>query len=138
MNFQQVSADDMGLKYAFAPLTEKSVRAYGSSLSVSTKNSVNICRAIKGMNILKGKKLLENLISQKESLDGKYYSNAALEILNTLKSAESNAEFKGLDSERLIIHASAHKGFTFFRPRRMKMRRDKKKVTNIQIVLIQK
>ena len=86
----------------------------------------------------KGKNLLEKLLSQKQDLDGKYYTNAASEILDLLKSAESNAEFKGLDLEKLIVYASAHKGFTFFRPRRFKMRRDKRKVTNIQIALVQK
>ncbi len=128
----------MALKYAFEPQSEKHVKAYGSSLSISTKNSVNICKALKGKNLGKGKKLLENMLEKKYSLNGKYHTNAVSEILNILKSAESNAEFKGLDSERLTIQASAHKGFTFFRPRRMKMRRDQKKVTNIQIVLVEK
>lgn len=128
----------MGFKYAFNAETEKFARAYGSSLRISTKNSVCICRALRGKNVIKGRRLLENLVSKKESLDGKYYSNAASEILDLLKSAESNAEFKGLDTERLIINASAHKGFTFFRPRRMKMRRDKRKVTNVQMVLVEK
>ena len=128
----------MPLKYAFNPKTTKFSRAYGSSLSISTKNSIRLCRKLSGMNIRKGKRFLENLLSEKQSLGGKYYTNAASEISSLLKSAETNAEFKGLDTERLIIHASAHKGFTFFRPRRMKMRRDKKKVTNIQVVLVEK
>ncbi|HLD42132.1 MAG TPA: uL22 family ribosomal protein [archaeon] len=126
------------IKYAFTPTTEKYSRAYGSGLRISTKHSVTLCRILSGMNIVKGKILLENLLSKKEHLDGKYYTNTAEEILDLLKSAESNAEFKGLDAEKLIIFASAHRGFTFFRPRRMKMRRDKRKVTNVQIVLVQK
>ncbi len=128
----------MPLSYAFTPKTEKYSRAYGSGLRISTKHSTIICKKLTGMNLAKGEALLERLISEKESLDGKYYTNTSEEILDLLKSAESNAEFKGLDTEKLIIFASAHKGFTFFRPRRMKMRRDKKKITNVQIVLVQK
>ena len=128
----------MTLSYAFTPKTEKYSKAYGSGLRISTKHSTIVCRRLTGMNLAKGKKLLENLLSEKQDMDGKYYTNASEEILDLLKSAESNAEFKGLDTEKLIIFASAHRGFTFFRPRRMKMRRDKKKITNVQIVLVQK
>ena len=128
----------MPLKYAFNPKKEVSSKAYGSSFNISTKNSVIVCKALNGMNLSKGKILLENLLSEKESMDGKYYTNAAKEILPLLKSAESNAEFKGLDTDKLIIHASAHQGFTFHRNRRFKMRGDKKKVTNIQLVLVQR
>ena len=126
------------IKYSFTPETGKHSKAYGSSLRISTKHSVAVCRTLNGMNIIKGKRLLENLLAKKENLDGKYYSNTSKEILALIKSAESNAEFKGLDAEKLIIHASAHRGFTFFRPRRMKMSRDKRKVTNVQIVLVQR
>ena len=128
----------MPLKYTFNPRIETSAKAYGKSVSVSTKNSVIICRALSGLNLAKGKRLLDGLLSEKQSLDGKYHTNAASEILNLLKSAESNAEFKGLDIDRLIIHASAHRGFTFRRPRRLKMRGDQKKMTNLQVVLVQK
>ncbi len=126
------------MKYTFTPTSEKHCRAYGSGLRISTKHSVTVCRILSGMNMMKGKRLLENLVAKKSDLDGKYYTNTAKEMLALLKSAESNAEFKGLDTEKLIIFASAHRGFTFFRPRRMKMRRDKRKVTNLQFVLVQK
>lgn len=116
----------------------KSARAYGRALRISTKSSVKVCRAISGMNLLKGKRLLEDLIGERRDLDGKYYTNACKGILNIVKSAEMNAEFRGLDTGRLVIFASAHEGFTFIRPRRLKMRRTKRKMTNIQIVLQQK
>ncbi|MBI4163247.1 MAG: hypothetical protein HY512_00160 [Candidatus Aenigmarchaeota archaeon] len=128
----------MGLKYAYQPKTEKFAKAYGRALRISTKGSVIVCKVLSGMNLQKGKRLLNNLLIEKESLDGKFYSNASSEILDLLKSAESNAEFKGLDTEKLIIKASAHMGFAFWRPRRFKMRRQKRKVTNVQIVLEQR
>lgn len=117
---------------------KKSARAYGRALRISTKSSVTVCRTISGMNLLKGKRLLGDLIMEKRGLDGKYYTNASKEILNVVKSAEMNAEFRGLDTGRLVIFASAHKGFSFIRPRRLKMRRTRRKMTNIQIVLQQK
>jgi large subunit ribosomal protein L22 len=126
------------LKYALELNPKKSSRAYGRSLSISTKSSVIICRVISGMNLIKGKSLLDDLLTGKRNLEGKFYTNTTKEILILLKSAESNAEFKGLDTTRMIIYASAHQGFTFYRPRRTKMKRMQKKVTNVQIVLHQK
>lgn len=126
------------LKYALELNPKKSARAYGRSLSISTKSSVIICRVISGMNLIKGKSLLDDLLTGKRNLEGKFYTNTTKEILILLKSAESNAEFKGLDTTRMIIYASAHQGFTFYRPRRTKMKRMQKKVTNVQIVLHQK
>ncbi|MCX6818120.1 MAG: hypothetical protein NTU57_04655 [Candidatus Aenigmarchaeota archaeon] len=126
------------LKYALELNPKKSARAYGRSLSISTKSSVIICRVISGMNLIKGKSLLDDLLNGKRNLEGKFYTNTTKEILSLLKSAESNAEFKGLDTTRMIIYASAHQGFTFYRPRRTKMKRMQKKVTNVQIVLHQK
>ena len=117
---------------------KKSARAYGRALRISTKGSVVVCKAVSGKNIVKGKKLLQDMIEEKRSLDGKYYTNATKHILYVIKSAESNAEFRGLDLNRLIIFASAHRGFTFMRPRRLKMRRTRRKMTNIQIDLQQK
>jgi large subunit ribosomal protein L22 len=124
--------------YAFNPDPKKSVRVYGRSLNVSGKTSQTICKKITGMNLEKAKKLLENMISHKHSLDGRYYDNTSAEILGLLKSAESNAEVKGLDTSRLQVHASGHQGFTFMRPRRLKNRGTRKKITNVQVVLVQR
>lgn len=126
------------LKYALELNPKKSAKAYGRSLSISTKSSVLLCKVISGMNLVKGKSLLDDMANGRRNLDGKFYTNATKEILSVLKSAESNAEFKGLDVTRMIIYASAHQGFTFYRPRRTKMKRMEKKVTNIQVVLQQK
>jgi large subunit ribosomal protein L22 len=79
--------------------------------------------------------LLQDLIKQKRDIKGKYYTKTAREILELLESAERNAEFKGLDTSNLVIHASAHKGFTFRRPRSLKRSGERRKIANIQIVL---
>lgn len=125
-------------KYTLNLNPKKSAKAYGRDLRISTKSSTIICRAISGKNLAKGKNLLQDLVEKRRSLEGKYYTNASKEILNIIKSAEANAEFKGLDLNRLVIFASAHKGSTFIRPRRLKMRRTRRKMTNIQVVLQQK
>ena len=123
------------MKYTLSPKQEKSVKVLGRGMRVSTKYSAVVCRAITGKSLEKGKALLEGLVTQKSSLNGKYYTSVSESLLDLLKSAEGNAEFRGLDAGRMIIHASSHKGFSFWRPRRLKMRRTKRKVTNIQIVL---
>lgn len=114
---------------------EKSVKVYGRGLNISRKSSVIVCKKLNGLNIKKGQKLLKNLIEKKQSLNGKYYTNVVKELSKLLESAITNAEFKGLNIEKLMIHISAHKGFTFYRPRRFKMRRTRRKITNIQVIL---
>ena len=126
------------LRYTFNSNPKKSAKVYGRSLRISTKSSALVCSTVSGMPLSKGKKLLEDLLIEKRSLMGKYYTNISEELLNLIKSAENNAESKGLDTERLFIHASAHKGFNFFRPRAFKMRGQHRKVTNLQVVLEQR
>jgi large subunit ribosomal protein L22 len=125
-------------KYAFNPDPKTSVKVYGRSLNVSHKTSQILCKKITGMNLEKAKTLLSNLVSQKHSLEGRYYTNTSKEMLSLLKSAESNAETKGLDTSRLQIHASSHQGFRFMRPRRLKMRGTMKKIANVQVVLMER
>ncbi len=126
------------LKYALNPLKKNTVKVYGSGLRISGKDSKILCSKIAGKSLPKAKALLERLLSEEQNIDGKHYTKASGEILELLKSGENNAEFKGLDAERLIVNVSAHKGFRFMRPRRFKMRRQQRKVTNIQVVLQQK
>jgi ribosomal protein L22 len=126
------------LKYAFRQKPEKSVKMYGRNLRISTKSSVTVCRALSGLHLEKGKKLLAGLRDKKRSLNGKYYTNVVKEIGSLLRDAEAGAEYKGLDVSRLHILAAAHKGFRFYTPRRFKLRRRKTKVCNIQLVLVEK
>ena len=71
-------------KYAFNPDPKSSVRVYGRSINVSYKTSQIVCRKVTGMNLEKAKKLIENLISKKHSLDGRYYTNTSVEMLSLL------------------------------------------------------
>lgn len=111
-------------------------RAKFEGARISFKNSLIVCRAISGLSLTKGKKFLEDLISKKVSLNGKYYTNASKKILEILKNAEANAKQKNLNLEKLFITAKANKGFRLVTPKsRAKFRGRKAKVTNIEIVL---
>lgn len=126
------------LRYALNPRKEKSVRVYGRGLRISRKNSTIVCKEISGKTLPGATVFVERLVNRDHDLDGKHYTNASKEILQLLKSAGNNAEFKGLEAGRMIVNASAHQGFRFLRNRRFKMRRQKRKVTNIQLVLQEK
>lgn len=113
-----------------------SARAYGRALRISTRHSIEICRAIQGKNLQKAKAMLQGVLSGQASLDGKFYTNATSEMIGLLRSAESNAKSKGLDTNKLIVMASATKGFTFTRPRsRRKLSGQTGRMTNVQIML---
>jgi large subunit ribosomal protein L22 len=125
----------MIMNYARSSNPKKSAKAYGRDLRISTKSSVTVCKALSGKSLDRGKNFLVNLLIQRQDIGGKYYTKATKEIMGIISSAEHNAEFKGLDPGRLMIFASAHQGFRFWRPRNFKRRREKRKMTNIQVVL---
>jgi large subunit ribosomal protein L22 len=110
--------------------------------SISHKHSREIAVAIKGMSIEKAREFLENVVSKKVAVPYRRYHNevahrtnirdgfgagrfpqkAANEFLRLLDNLESNAEYKGMDLDRLrIISAVVHKGTKLkrFTPRAM-------------------
>jgi large subunit ribosomal protein L22 len=106
------------------------VRASGREVDVSPKAASEVCRVIKGMTIAEAKKFLEDVIKKKKAVPFKRYKKkvahrsqlqgffagrfpvkAAKKILEVLDNLEANAEFKGMDIERIkIIHAAAYGG----------------------------
>ncbi|MFP3984843.1 MAG: 50S ribosomal protein L22 [Candidatus Bathyarchaeia archaeon] len=138
--------------------TEKTVKASGRELSISHKHAREVCKTIKGMRSEKAKRYLQQVIAKKQpvpfrrftkklghrhgmqkAMVGKYPVKAATEILKVLESAEGNAEFKGLDIERLrIAHASAYPGMKIKRaiPRAFGRSSPKNKtLTHVEVVL---
>ena len=107
------------------------VRASRREADVSPKAAREVCRAIKGMTIPEARRFLEDVIDKKKPVAyrrykretphrrglvgfhaGGYPVKAAKEVLKTLDNLEANADFKGLDTERIrIIHAAAQRGF---------------------------
>jgi large subunit ribosomal protein L22 len=110
--------------------TERMARASGRDLHISPKEAREICDAIRFMELDAAIMYLERVAQKKEGVpyrrfkrnvphhseisarfgipSGRYPVKASTEILNVLKNAKSNAENKGLDTERLRInHACA-------------------------------
>ncbi len=106
------------------------VRASRREVDVSPKAATEVCSFIKGKTLLEAKRLLEEVIAKrrlvpfrkykkdlghKSGLDkfyaGRYPVKAAKEVLAALENLEANSEFKGFNTDRLlIIHAAAHRG----------------------------
>ncbi len=122
-------------KYSFVEQkydVDRLAKASGRDLRISPKHSREICNVLKGMKVDKAKVFLEKVIEMKQSVpyrrfrrkvphrkdlkefkwcNGKYPQKAAARIYEILSSAESNAEFKGLDIDSCrIIHACAQRG----------------------------
>jgi large subunit ribosomal protein L22 len=138
----------MAYAYSTQP-TENSAKAVGLSLPISRKQSTQVCAAIRGLNVQKAKKLLEDAIALKKPIPmkkynwntghkagmgpGSYAPTTCDHVLKILKNAEANAQFKGLSTGNLIIvHASAQKGPTVMHQGRQ---RSKAKRAHIEIVV---
>jgi large subunit ribosomal protein L22 len=110
---------------------EPVAKAIGTEIHISPKHSVEICRVLKGKMLDDAKDLLEDVIEKKRPIPfkkhkrsmghrkgkgfgpGRYPVRAAKAILKVLESAESNAEYSGLDTEALKVrHIAANKGRT--------------------------
>jgi len=109
---------------------EKTVKASGREVRVSHKSAREVCKTIKGMMLPQAKQYLRDVMAKKRPVPfrrfkkkaghrhglektyaGRYPVKAAKQILKILEGAEANAEYKGLDTEKLrIIHASAYPG----------------------------
>ena len=129
--------------YAFQNFDKaRHVRASVREKSISHKHSREIAVAISGKSIEKAREFLENVVAKKEAVPYRRYHNevahrsnirdgfsagrfpqkAAKEFLKLLDNLESNAEYKGMDLDRLrIVSAAVHKGTKLqrFQPRAM-------------------
>lgn len=116
---------------------KKTVKASRPIARVSLKDSIVIFKQIRNKKLEKAKNLLNDLINQKRSLDGKYYTKTSKEILDLLESAQANAESLGLDTEKLFIKkAVANKSFRFMLPKSRWSHRGKKaKICQLEVEL---
>ena len=102
----------------------KSALARGSHLRVHFKNTRETAQTIKHMHLRRAVAFLKNVIAHKECVpfrrftggvgrcaqakqwgatQGRWPQKSAEFLLQMLKNAESNAEFKGLDTDHLVI-----------------------------------
>merc|ERR1712043_134135 len=77
----------------------KSAKAMGSHLRVHFKNTRETAQAIKRMHLRRAVKYLKNV----GATQGRWPKKSAEFLLQLLKNAESNAEYKGLDTDHLMI-----------------------------------
>jgi len=98
---------------------DTSAKAIGKDLPVSPKMSREICGMIRGMKVDTAVKVLEEVIDLKRPVPlkrfnkrvshkpgvgpGRYPQKAARAILSVVKSASSNAEYKGLSTDDMFI-----------------------------------
>lgn len=111
----------------------KMTRSKKDGARISFKNSVILCRHLRGKKLNKSIKLLEDLVDESRSLKGKYLTNTSKEFLQVLKNAEANAKQKGFNLDKTFVRKiDAGEGFTFPRNRsKAKLRGTLAKTTNI-------
>lgn len=133
---------------------ENIAKAAGRDLSISTKCAIEISSFIRGKNLQRAKKMLEEVLKMKRAVPytrfnkdrghkagkiaaGGYPINASKEILNLLKSVEANAQNKGLDTNSLFIKTIiANRASSPWHPGRH--RRRKMKRTHVDIIVEEK
>jgi len=124
----------------------------GRALPISPKMSVALCKEIKGKNLQKAKKILEEVIALKKPLPFKRFNQdlahkpgmaaarypvkSSQYILGLLHSLEKNAENKGLDTQNLKI-TSALANIAQKRWHTGRQRRTKIKSAHLEIKVIE-
>ena len=144
-------------KFAFQNFdSTKHVRAALREKKISHKHAREVAVAIKGLSIEKARDFLQRVIVQESSvpfrryknqvghrsdpgvMSGRYPQKTATEIMKLLDNLESNAEYKGMDLDRLkIISTTVHKGVVIKRiiPRAMGRSTPKNDVlTHVEVV----
>jgi large subunit ribosomal protein L22 len=104
----------------------------GMELHISPKHAREICRTLRGMRANLARAYLEDVIALKRAIPfkryrrnvahkrglvgwdaGRYPEKAAKAVLAVLDNALANAEYKGMESEKIrIFHAGTKKGRT--------------------------
>ncbi len=119
----------MTTRYSTVADPATTAKAYGKDMPCSPKSGRNVARAIKGMPVGRAKQFLQEVADLKTAVPftvrkrkiahrrgegfgpGKYPKKVAEHFLKVLASAEANAEYKGLDTDNLVItHCSAYQG----------------------------
>jgi large subunit ribosomal protein L22 len=128
-------------KYAFQNYdATRHVRSSLREKDISHKHAREVAVAIKGLSIERARDYLIAVINKERAIafgrfknqvghksdpgmmSGRYPQKTAKEFIKVLDNLESNAEYKGMDLDRLkIVNATVHKGVTIkrFTPRAM-------------------
>lgn len=142
----------MAYNYA-VKMKENCAKAMGVSMPVSHKKAILVCNFIRHKTVSKAKALLQDVIEQKRAVPytrfndgvghrkgmnaGRYPIDTCKHILALLESAESNAQFKGLNTGNLVVmHTCAQRGPTTWHYGRHKRREAKR--AHVEIVVEEK
>ena len=127
-----------------------SAKAVGRDLPISFKHSSQVCKWIKQKNLQKAKEMLKRVIALKQPVPyssflwdlghkpgigpGRYPVKTCQELLKLLESVEKNAQFRGLNTSKLVIaHMNAHKAATPWRNARHRGRKMKR--AHVEIIV---
>ncbi len=112
-------------RYSYQKFDEKKMVAVaGKNLAISTKDSVEVTRFIRGKKVDQAIRLLQNVVDKKVAVPfrrynwnlahkhgiaaGRYPRNTSLDMIKLLGNLKGAAAQKGLDTTKLVIvHASA-------------------------------
>ncbi|MBN1386748.1 50S ribosomal protein L22 [Candidatus Woesearchaeota archaeon] len=138
-------------RYSFRDYDKNNMaRVAGLDLAISTKHSIEISSFIRGMDLQKAKRCLEDVISKKKAVPfrrfnmdmghkkgigpGRYPVKAGGEFLKLLLSVEANAQSKGLNTGNLtLVHVSSHQASRPMKPGRHRGRVMKR--SHVEIVV---
>lgn len=134
----------------------KHVRSSLREKDISHKHAREVAVAIKGLSIERARDYLQDVVNKKRAIafrrfnnqvghrsdpgmmSGRYPQKTAREFIKALDNLESNAEYKGMDLDRLrIVNATVHKGVIVkrFIPRAMGRATPKNNVlTHVELV----
>ena len=138
----------------------KIAKATAKNARASLKYSNEIARELKGMKLGRAQEFMSNVIEKKEFIPlrkyvkkmghrkgrsisftktGRYPKRTAEIFLNLLNSVKSNADYKGLNAENLVIkHVFASQGFgrIGYQPKgHISGKRRKRKSTHIEVIV---
>jgi large subunit ribosomal protein L22 len=135
----------------------KIAKVFGKNLRISQKHAREISTQLKGKRLNRAKEYLMEVIEMERAVPfkrykkkmghkklhkwdtGRYPVKASKKILKLLEEVESNAEYKGLDVDKLrIIHISAYKGLVIpgWMPRAYgRATPSNERTTNIEVVV---
>jgi large subunit ribosomal protein L22 len=98
-------------------------RARGIELPISPKKTYEVLNAIRGLPVERARHLLEDVVALRRPVPfrrynqetahhrgtgpGRFPKKVAKNVLSVLKNAEENAEYDGLDAERLYVKVAA-------------------------------
>lgn len=113
------------------------VAASGIDLRISKKKAGKICDVLnrERPKLERCINFVEGLVEGSKDIDGKTYKSAAEEILDVLRNAQANAEFKGIPTDKLRLKTiSTEPGTSIPRARRKRGFGNRLKTAHVKAV----